>query len=126
MQKGIIHEIIYEPVFRTSTHFYVCKDGEDAKAHAKKTFGVNINGSFDGCKGMCVELTHTKTKGAMWFIWLKRPRDWKCLVHEVAHLVFHILEDRGVRYTGGSSNNETFCYLQEYFITEFWDVMKKK
>ncbi len=119
------HKIIYDPVFRSETLFYCCESGGEALAHAKKKYNVSIAGNgFNGFKGTCIELICNATGIAGWLVWVKNHKDWKCMVHEAAHVCFNILEKRLVGYTGG--NNETFCYLQEFFATEFWDVMCKK
>lgn len=119
------HKLIYDPVFRSETLFYLCKDGNEAMTHARKKYNVTLTkDSFDGFKGMCVELTCKKTKITAWMIWVKNHKDWKTMVHEAAHLTFNILDVRGVGYNSG--NDETWCYLHEYFVSEFWHTMCKK
>ncbi len=118
------HKIIYDPVFRTETLFYTCKSGNQAIAHAKKKYDVNIRiNSFNGCKGSCTSLEDAKTGVPLWLIWVGSSKDWKAMAHEAAHLTFRVLNIRGVGYSGG--NDETWCYLQEFFIKEFWRVMCK-
>ncbi len=118
------YKIVADPVFRTETLFYACNDGNQAIKHAKKYYNVNIRiNAFDAFKGSCTELENLKTKGTSWLVWVKSCRDWKIMVHEAAHLTFRVLNNRGVGYSGG--NDETWCYLQEFFIKEFWQVMTK-
>ncbi len=118
------HKLIYDPVFRSETLFYLCKDGNKALKHAKKKYNVTLDkDSFDGYKGMCVELTSKTTNITAWMVWVKYDKDWKTMVHESAHLTFNVLDARGVGYN--SKNDETWCYLHEYFVTEFWHIMCK-
>lgn len=121
----IKHKIILDPVFRSETLFYQCKDGEQAMAHARKKYNVSLAaGGFDGYNGTCVELVCKKTEITAWMIWVADKKDWKTMTHEAAHLVFKILDCRGVKYS--SNNDETWCYLQGFFIAEFWHIMCKK
>lgn len=117
-------KIISDPVFRSETLFYNHKDTDKVLSHAKKKYNVNLDvDSFEGFKGTCVELVHKKTKVVMWLVWVSEHRDWKTMVHEASHLVFRILDNRKVKYD--SDNDETWCYLHEYFITKFWHEMCK-
>jgi hypothetical protein len=119
------HKLIFEPVFRTETLFYSCKDGKYALAHAKKKYNCNIkDGVFDGYNGICVGLICKETKADAWMIWVSSHPDWKTMSHEASHLVFRILDSRGVKYSSG--NDETWCYLHEYFEKVFWNVMCRK
>ncbi len=94
-------------------------------AHARKKYNITLDtSSFDGYKGTCVELVSKKSAVTIWLVWVKRNKDWKTMVHESAHLVFRILDERGVRYSG--KDDETWCYLQEFFVKEFWHIMCKK
>ena len=119
------HKMIYDPVFRSETMFYCCKDGQDAIDHAGKKYKVKIpNTSFDGFKGTCVEVQCDKTGITFWLVWVNHKHDWKTIVHESAHLVFRILDKRLVKYD--SDNDETWCYLHEYFVSDMWHIMCKK
>jgi len=102
--------------------FYVCKNGADAIKHAKRKHKVIIDDlDFDGYDGTCAELHDPKTNVTFWMVWVRNYKDWKSMVHESAHLVFRILDQRGVKYD--SDNDETWCFLQEFFVKEFWHVM---
>lgn len=120
---GIVkHKLIFDKVFRSEVLFYVCENGEKVISHIKKKYNVIWDSpGFDGYKGTCVELFDKKTKITTWLIWVSDKKDWKSMVHETSHLVFRILDKRGVKYS--SDNDETFCYLHEYFVSEFWHVM---
>jgi hypothetical protein len=121
----MIHKLIFDPVFRSETLFYVCKNGNEAMSHAKKKYNVSLDADgFAGFKGTCVELICKKTNITAWMIWIGENKDWKTMVHETAHLVFRILDKRLVKYD--SSNDETWCYLHEYFVSEFWHIMCRK
>lgn len=120
----MIHKIVFDPVFRTETLFYYCGDACKVLSHAKKKFNISMDAeSFKGLQGSCVELQHKATKATMWLIWINDHKDWKTMVHEAAHLVFRILDNRKVKYD--SNNDETWCYLHEYFISKFWHIMRK-
>lgn len=120
----LIHELIFESVFKTETLFYICEDSDLVISHAKKRYNINLDiAEFDSFKGICLELA-CKGRSTLWLVWVKTGKDWKTMGHESAHLVFRILDSRGVKYNGG--NNETWCYLHEYFITKFWHIMCKK
>ena len=121
----MIHKVIRDPVFKSEVLFYNCKKGDDAIAHARKKYNITIENfsGFDGFKGSCVELYCEKTKITTWLIWIMEKKDWKSMVHESAHLVFRILDKRGIKYN--SDNDETWCYLQEFFVAEFWHEMVK-
>lgn len=118
------HKLIYDEVFRAEVLFYLCDNGDDALKHANKKYNAKISdASFDGFQGTCMELFNTKTKITSWFVWIKYKDDWKTMTHETSHLVFRILDNRGVKYS--SDNDETWCYLHEYFIGKFWHEMCK-
>jgi hypothetical protein len=118
----MIHKIVYDPVFKTETLFYYCNDAYKVLTHAKKKFNIDMDTeSFEGLQGACVGLRHKTTKTSMWLIWISGHKDWKTMVHETSHLVFRILDSRKVKYD--SDNDETWCYLHEYFITKFWHIM---
>ena len=51
-------------------------------------------------------------------IWLKDKNDIPCLVHELLHFTFWAMKRRWVYYDYEYSE-ETFCYLQEYYLREF-------
>lgn len=105
--------------------FYICEDSNLAISHAKRKYNVNFNTDvFDGSTGICLQLTCKETSIPIWMVWIAGSENWKIMVHETAHLVFNILNERGVSYSG--RDNETWCYLQEYFISEFWHVMRKR
>ncbi len=121
----IKHKLIFDPIFRSETMFYACKNGEDAVAHARKTYDCKINTyGFKTVRGTCMELICQDTGIASWMVWIGGSRDWKAMTHEAAHLVFRILDVRGVKYD--SNNDETWCYMQEYFVNKFWQIMCKK
>lgn len=68
-----------------------------------------------------MELRCRESQIAIWLVWVSNRKDWKTMSHEAAHLVFSILDKRNVKYDSG--NSETWCYLHEYFISEFWHIM---
>lgn len=116
------HKIIYDPVFRSEVLFYSCKNFKEVVAHAKLKHKVDISDSnVDGNMGMCWEQIDDETKITFWVIWIRDKKDWKTMVHEAAHVVFRILDARGVKYNSG--NDETWCYLHEFFIAKFWHEM---
>lgn len=118
----MIHKLISDPVFKSEVLFYLSENGSEAIAHAKKKYNVIIeNPGFEGYKGTCVELFDPKSKITFWLVWVNDKKDWKTMVHEAAHVVFRILDRRGVKYT--SENDETWCYLHEYFVSKFWHEM---
>lgn len=118
------HKLITDPVFKTEVLFYLCEKGSDAIVHANKKYNIIISDtSFDGYKGSCIELYDRKTEITFWFVWVNDNKDWKTMVHETAHLVFRILDKRLVKYN--SNNDETWCYLHEFFVSKFWHEMGK-
>lgn len=119
------HKVIDEPVFKTSTLFYCDCDDVQVVKHAKKKFNITLDiNELKRLDGTCVTLVHNKTYAAMWVVWVRNYKSWKTMVHEAGHLVFSILDHSGVKAEHG--NDETFCYLQGYFVSEFWHVMSKK
>jgi hypothetical protein len=119
------HKLIYDPVFRSETLFYQCKDVGEAVAHAKKKYNVLLNvDGYEHYKGLKLEIECKESKMITWAVWVKGHKDWKTMMHEAAHLVFGILDESGVKYN--SDNDETWCYLHEYFVKEFWHIMCKK
>lgn len=116
------HKLVSDPVFRSQVFFYVCENGNDAIKHLKKKYDIVIgNPGFDEFTGICVEARNSKMQITFWLVWIKHNKDWKAMVHESAHLVFRILNNRLVKYS--SNNDETWCYLQEFFVSEFWHEM---
>ena len=124
------HKIVKDPVFRSAVLFYQCLDGKEATKHIRKMYSAKTdcsditNTSFDGFAGTCIELFNTKTGLTDWFVWIRDKNDWKTMVHEASHLTFRVLDKRGVKYN--SDNDETWCYLHEFFIREFWHVMTRE
>lgn len=119
------YKVIDEPVFKTSTLFYYGGDEEQVSKHAKKKYNIDLDvDKLKRLEGVCVTLVNNRTHAAMWVVWVRNRKAWKTMVHEAAHLAFHVLEHSGVELKDG--DNETFCYLQEYFVSEFWHVMSKK
>ena len=117
------HKIIKEQVFGTETLFYQGGDDFKISAHAEMKYNINLDAkSLGPLNGTCIEL-HNKDKGAIWLIWVRNRKDWKVMVHEASHLVFRILDTCGVNYKSG--NDETWCYLHEYYISKFWHEMCK-
>lgn len=43
--------------------------------------------------------------------------NYSTIVHELAHLTFHTLEDRGVKF--GVDNQEPYTYLLEHYLGDF-------
>ena len=122
--KKLKYKIIVDPVFKSETLFYNHRDVDRIVAHAKKKYNINLCiESFQGFQGTCVELRNKIDKTLLWFVWVADYKDWKTMVHEASHLVFRILDTRKVKY--GSDNDETWCYLQEYYVTKFWHEMCK-
>ena len=115
-------KLITDPIFRSEILFYISKNGDDVICHAERKCKSKLNiGKFDGFKGICSEIYDDKTKITFWIVWVNDKKDWKTMSHEALHLVFRILDKRGVKYS--SDNDETFCYLHEYFISKFWHIM---
>jgi len=118
------HKLVKDPVFRSEVLFYHCEDDKAVISHAKRKYGITITSDFSGNRGQCLEIYDTETQITTWLIWLKHRKDWKTMVHEAAHVTFRILEKRGVKTN--SDNDETWCYLHEFFIAEFWHEMTKE
>lgn len=115
------HKLVYDPVFRSEVLFYCCEDVIRVEKHLLKkrdVKGIEIKKSD---AGKCWEVYHKKTGITFWIVYVHKDKDWKTMVHEAAHITFRILDSRLVKY--GSENDETWCYLHEFFIKEFWHVM---
>lgn len=122
------HKLIHDPVFRSETLFYIADNFEQVRKHLKSKHDTSISEEFkfDGHNGCCIECEDNKTHIFYWVIWIRNhdlKNAWKVMVHEANHLTFRILDHRGVKYS--SDNDETFCYLHEFFIGKFWHEMCK-
>lgn len=122
--KKIKHELIRDPVFRSETLFYTCKRSQAIK-HANKKYALSIpDDDFNGYRGVCTEMVCANTGVIFWLVWVLGSKDWITMTHEAAHLTFNVLDKRGISYN--SRNDETWCYLHEFFVKKFWHIMCKK
>ena len=48
------------------------------------------------------------------------------LAHETIHAVVRILDWKGIPYSSTDNQDETFAYLNDYFISNFIYYYKKK
>lgn len=49
--------------------------------------------------------------------------NYETIIHELAHLVFHVLDDRGVKF--GADNQEPYTYLLGSFVKQFLEKSLK-
>jgi len=128
MSAKMIHKVIHEPIFQTETLFYACTDIDTVISHAKKTYKVHLDkGEFEGATGICQKFSSDekiarKLKNHCWVVWLEIPHDLRLTVHEAGHLTYNILNHHGVNHD--FDNQETFCYLLDFFTNEFWNLME--
>lgn len=118
--KNIIY--IYDPVFRENLYFFKATNHKDFFKAANDEFkGINLdeyftdiirNGkTYGGFLGI-----ENKEKVIIFCIWCERKLD--SLVHEVYHLVWRMLDDRGIK------DNETGAYLMGFFVKEITKYLK--
>lgn len=65
-----------------------------------------------------------ENKHPIYVIWIESKKDFHTLSHEVTHIVFKVLSDRGV--TVGVENQESFAYYHDFWLRKLWIVMGKK
>lgn len=118
MKKKLIQ--ISEPVFKSTVHVLLNYTFEEMNEFFVKHKHSPTEELHKGSKGLAI--TEQDDKG-IWFhsIWLP-INEWllsgqSVLVHELAHTIFSIFKVKGIDIDEG--NNETFCYLQEYYFKEF-------
>lgn len=112
-----------EPVYKSEVFFAVCEDGTIPAAYLKKKYDININYNFEGLQGCCIRLQNKTTHDYVWFVWVTDCKNWKTMVHEASHLTFQVMDVVQIKCESG--NDEAWCYLHEYFVSQFWKVMCK-
>jgi hypothetical protein len=56
------------------------------------------------------------------FFWIADPNDQIDYVHELAHLTFNILQDKGIK--ADCHNQEAFCYLQGWLMEKITEALR--
>ena len=64
-----------------------------------------------------------RTRGEACIIYLNKQNMGAGIVaHECAHAAIWMLRERGwTKYATSSNSEETFCYLLEYMVRDFWN-----
>jgi len=106
------------PVYRTRLHVFFGSLDECAKA-------MSIDGRpehyIEDWKQHTEELRGMYSQDGdyrlLWLpMWPKSVDDYGCMVHEIWHAVFHILQSRGLRHSEDS--DEAYAYLAGYLFSE--------
>lgn len=121
----MIHKIIQDNVFKSSTYLYIGHDIENIRKHAKRNYNIEIEeDEFKSRGSFVLRLTCKKSGRIVWYVWLLNRRDYSAIVHEAGHLTFSILDASGVKYS--EADSESFCYLLGYLSGEMLKIVKEK
>ncbi len=120
---------ITEPVFRSAVSIYANCSWEDVVKNVKKhrpSADINIRDG-DEAKGRHNILNGDF--GTIRLLWLEtfsydNVEALGILVHEVDHLVWHIMKDMGIGFC--DSTREVHAYLSEFYFTAIAASLKKR
>jgi len=117
---------IFEPVFKTNLElYYNCTFQEALDRFSMFNNKWNITNRRNEELGDCLGWKYIYQEGYNRnFIWVKDITNLGPLVHELAHLVFNILNL--INLDTDLENDEVFAYLQEYFYNEVIKQLKWK
>ena len=105
----------YEPVYQASVHYVYDCGHEEANKKFKRIFGIDGH-STEKHGGQCVEAIN-KSGNTEQFIYT-RKKDFYTLLHEIVHMVHHILTRRNVPIT--ETDSEAYAYYIEYWARVMW------
>jgi len=76
-------------------------------------------------KSMLITFPDGKAEGFIWLpsIDIEKPSDLSVLSHECNHITIDVLDRVGIPLT--PDNQETLCYLQEYYFRESLKMIKQ-
>lgn len=119
---------IFEPVYRFDLLFVAGCSFDTAKIELGKSGIKNLPlemGNNTGCMiNFCEQDFPEQVKGVVYFIWVKSLRDYYTLVHEIAHLIIKVFEEKGLAIN--SQTTEAFAFYQEFWTQKLWKLMSKK
>lgn len=120
--------IVREPVFLSSCTILVGWTLEEVRKLIEANSLEKIDWEdMKGCNGVCIS-ANLKNGSFAHLVWLRdfdmTTSSISTLSHELNHLVFEILNHKGVplRY----ENQEVFTYLQQFYFADTLKILQKK
>ena len=121
----MIKKTIYESILKANVYFLNdCSHKEVEEWIKKKTKRNGEN--YDNLSGSVTFIDVVKDDGRKsrdYLIVVEDKKDFYALLHEVTHLVTHILCDRGIPYT--RENTESIAYFTTWWFKRLWRIMNK-
>lgn len=102
--------------------YYVGYPSKDFIEHLNKKYSIDIEDDYTDCLGVTMQ-ANTKDR-TYYIIWVKHLNDTQTLVHETLHLVYKILDDRGILLD--NDNNETVAYYLSFWFQKLYSLMLKE
>ena len=102
--------------------YYAGYPQKDFIEHLSKKYNIDIEDDYSDCLGVTMQAnTNERT---YYILWVKHLDDTQTLVHETLHLIYKILDDRGIVL--GNNNNETVAYYLSFWFQKLYTLMLKE
>lgn len=118
-----IYPLIEDPMYKQGFALFIGGNEEKLKAYILKKYDVDlIVGSAEGC-----HFNFTDKDGcSRRFIWIDQmnwsPREQSVLAHEILHHVFSVMQDIGIKYIKGESE-EAFTHYFSRMMEITWALL---
>lgn len=117
---------VSEPVYREKVPIFYDACPAQMNDYLATKYGIEQDVVDEGSSGMMVELTGEDAK--YFLVWLEQfknePFYIGILCHEMNHLALAILRDVGIKAC--PETEESFTYLQQYYVTTFLNKFAKR
>lgn len=118
----MIFKRLYCDIYNAHVLFYTECTQEEFIDHINKKYNILIEDDYSDCLGITMQAnTEERT---YYIIWVRNLNDTQTLVHEVLHLTYKILDDRGVVLS--NDNNEAVAYYLSFWFKKLYLIGIKK
>ena len=115
----------YEPLFKVQVLCITDCGSDELKVYLKKK-KINIK-DFDCMDGFTAHLEELQEKdidggySTYHVLWIKDKKQFYSLLHETIHLVWQVMEERGIK-----ASDEIAAYCTEWWFKTLWSFINKK